>query len=317
MSRRNMHLIRSLPALSDAMTAIAIGNFDGLHRGHQAVIDTMHAAAAARGLVPGVLTFEPHPRRFFAPASAPFRLLRLADKLAGLRALGVARVAMPRFTRAFADMPAETFLDQVLGRQLGAKIVVTGENFAFGAGRRGDRATLVAWGAAHGVEILTVPPVRIDGEICSSSTIRAAVAAGDVGRAAQWLGHPYRLSGRVVHGAGRGRSIGFPTANILLPPDLLTPAYGVYAVQAHTDNATYAGVANFGIRPTVTVDSVASLEVHLFDTLQEIYGEKLTISLVHKIRDEQKFENLAALTAQIAQDCATARDLLARHAPTS
>ena len=305
-----MHLIRHLPATADSACAVAIGNFDGLHRGHTAVLHAMHEAARAAHLTPCVLTFEPHPRRFFAPETPAFRLMRVSDKLAGLAAHGVARIAMPRFDGRFAAMPAEAFLERVLTQQLGAKAVITGENFAFGHKRRGDSAMLQAWGTAHAIRIITVPPVRVNDEICSSSAIRNAIAAGNVAHAAQLLGHSYTLTGRVVHGDGRGRTLGFPTANIALAPDLLLPAFGVYAVRATHGSTVFEGVANIGIRPTVAVSNRPSLEVHLFDTMQEIYGKKLTISLVDKIRDEQKFESLDALKTQIATDSENARRIL-------
>ena len=309
--RRNMHLIRHLPACEPRPTAVAIGNFDGVHRGHQAVIEAMRAAAAEQELVPSVLTFEPHPRRFFAKAIPPFRIERLGDKLARLRAAGVKRVYMPRFDRGFAGMAAETFLETVLGKQLQAKVVVTGENFAFGTQRRGDSNMLKNWGNAQNVRIITVPPVEIEGAICSSSAIRQCIDAGAVAQAQTLLGHPYTLRGRVVHGQARGRTIGFPTANVWLAPDLLTPAYGVYAVRATLGQQTFEGVANFGIRPTVAVENRPTLEVYLFDTMQDMYGKNMTVEFVDKLRDEMKFAGIDALKEQIAKDCAAARLALA------
>ena len=314
-TRRNMHLIRYLPDHATRQSAVAIGNFDGLHLGHAAVIAAMKAAASELALVPTALTFEPHPRRFFAPSTAPFRLTRLGDKLAALHASGVAQIAMPRFDAAFARMPAEMFLDDILHKRLGAKVVVTGENFAFGHQRRGGVAMLNAWGIANHIRIITVPPLHIDGEICSSSAIRKAIGRGTVAHAAKLLGHPYALRGRVVHGDGRGRTIGFPTANIHLSPDLLLPAYGVYAVRARMAGTLFEGVANIGIRPTVAVSNAPSLEVHLFDTVQEIYGEKLEILFVDNIRNERKFDSLDALKSQIARDAETARHMLAATSP--
>lgn len=311
--QRNMHLIRHLPPHADYPASVAIGNFDGVHRGHVAVIAAMRQAAEETGATPTVLTFEPHPRRFFAPTTPAFRITRLRDKLARLEQAGVAQVVMPRFNSAFATMPAEAFLEEVLHRQLGAKAVVTGENFAFGHQRRGDSALLRAWGAARGVTIITVPPVQVGGEICSSSTIRHALKAGEVARASTLLGYPYMLTGRVIHGAARGRTIGFPTANIALPPDLLLPAHGVYAVRATIEGQVVSGVANLGIRPTVSVDNRPSLEVHLFDFMQEIYGKMLEVQLVDKLRDEMKFAGIEALQKQIATDCEHARFALRRQ----
>jgi riboflavin kinase / FMN adenylyltransferase len=306
-----MHLIRQLPDAAPAPTAVAIGNFDGLHHGHKAVIDAMQAAAAAQGLVPTVLTFEPHPRRLFQPHGPAFRIERLRDKLARLRAAGVQQVVMPRFDAAFARISAQDFLDKVLGEQLGARVVVTGENFVFGHQRQGDSQMLKLWGNKHNIQIVTVSPVLVDGQKCSSSAIRAAIAAGQVRTAAQLLGHDYRLRGRVVHGDGRGRTLGFATANVALPPGLLLPAYGVYAVRAWCDGVVMDGVANLGVRPTIAVGNRPSLEVHLFDTVQEIYGKTLEVSLVGRLRGEMKFAGLEALTAQIAHDSAMARTLLA------
>jgi riboflavin kinase/FMN adenylyltransferase len=310
---RNMHLIRQLPDSASAPTAIAIGNFDGLHRGHQAVLEAMLSAAARGRLVPTVLTFEPHPRRFFKPDAPMFRIMRLRDKLAGLREKGVAQVAMPRFDANFARISPQHFLDGVLAKQLGAKVVVTGENFAFGHQRGGDSAMLKDWGKNHNIEIITVAPVRMEGEICSSSAIRAAITRGAVLHAKKLLGQPYQLSGRVVHGDGRGRTIGFPTANVSLPPNLLLPAYGVYAVRATVDGATFNGVANLGIRPTVAVDNCPSLEVHLFDTRQEIYEKMLRVYLVDKLRAEMKFDSVASLAVQIEKDTLMAKHILARN----
>ena len=306
-----MHLIRHLPEHAGCKSAVAIGNFDGLHRGHAAVIAAMKAAANEGGLIPTALTFEPHPRRYFAPSTAAFRLTRLSDKLRALHASGVTHIAMPRFNAAFARMSAETFLDDILLKRLGAKVVVTGENFAFGHQRRGRVDMLNAWGLKNNIRIITVPPLRMHGEICSSSAIRTAISMGQVARAATLLGHPYAIHGRVMHGDERGRTLGFPTANVHLMPDLLLPAFGVYAVRARLGDTLFEGVANIGIRPTVAVDACPSLEVHLFDTVQEIYGKKLEIFFVDNIRNEKKFESLDALKNQIAADADTARRMLA------
>ncbi len=305
-----MHLIRHLPKRADAATAIAIGNFDGLHLGHGAVIEAMQRAAQKNALIPTVLTFEPHPRRFFAPATPAFRLMRLSDKLRALEARDVERVAMPRFDTRFASIAAEEFLEHVLDQQLGAKAVITGENFVFGHERRGDLAMLSAWGAAQNIAIVTVPPVRVDGEICSSSAIRAALRGGDVARATALLGRPFMLRGRVVHGQAKGRTFGYPTANIAMPSPLQLPAHGVYAIRARWRESTYTGVMNIGVRPTVADNARVTIEVHLFDFMQEIYGKTLEISLINYIRSEMKFDSLEALKTQIAKDCDTAIRLL-------
>lgn len=289
---------------------MAIGNFDGLHLGHRTVIAAMRQAAQARKLVPSVLTFEPHPRRFFMGGVVSFRLERVRDKLAGLAALGVARVYAPSFNAAFAAIPAAEFLDRVLYQQLGARAVVTGEDFVFGHRRGGDVEMLKQWGSDRGVEIITVPGVALGDKICSSSAIRQAVTTGDMEAVAQMLGCAYRLTGRVVHGDGRGKKIGFPTANIALAPGLLLPKTGVYAVMVDIGGQEYHGVANFGYRPTIGVDAVPKFEVHLFDNTQNLYGKRLAVSFIEKIRDEQKFDSLANLTAQISLDCARAHSIL-------
>jgi riboflavin kinase/FMN adenylyltransferase len=311
--RRNMHLIRYLPETSARARAVAIGNFDGLHLGHRAVIAAMARAAEANGLVPSALTFEPHPRRFFTPGAENFRIERLSDKLRGLVRAGVKDVVMPRFNAAFASMSPEQFLDKVLGQQLNAKAVVTGKNFAFGHKRGGTIQMLRAWGESQGVEIITVPPVRVGSDICSSSAVRAAIAAGDMTQAATLLGRSHQLRGRVRHGEKRGRTIGFPTANIVPAHGLLLPPYGVYAIRAEVNGTLYDGVANLGIRPTIGSYAQATLEAHLFDFCHEIYGSSISVSLCAFIRPEQTFEGLDALKVQIAKDCETAKTILGRH----
>ena len=305
-----MQLIRHLPPTETRETAVAIGNFDGVHRGHQAVIGAMVAAARAKNLIPSVLTFEPHPRRFFAPHAPAFRLERLATKLMRLRDAGVERLYMPRFNLNFAAIGAQDFLDRILAQSLGARVVVTGEDFAFGKNRGGDIHTLRAWGEAHGIDVLAVPSVLEAGHTCSSSAIRTALEAGDMAHVAELLGRAYSLAGRIVHGAGRGAGLGFATANMALPPLLKLPGYGVYAVRATVHGKTYDAVANLGVKPTVTADARPSLETHLFDFAGDMYGAKITVAFVQKIRDEQKFPGLDALIAQIGHDCAAAKTIL-------
>lgn len=295
---------------SPAPSAVAIGNFDGLHKGHQAVLAAMQTGA--EGLVPSVLTFEPHPRRLFAPAAPAFRLEPLRSKLRRLREAGVQQVFAPRFDKQFAAMTAEDFMLRVLHDQLNAKLVVTGENFAFGAGRAGNIAMLRAFGERHGMQVMTVAPVMAEGEICSSTSIRHALGLGHMAHAQALLGRPYSISGRVVHGDQRGRQLGFATANLLLPHWLKLPLYGVYAVRVQVQgHAAYThpltGVANLGVRPTVAAHGPPSLEVHLFDFHGDIYGYKLQVELLQHLRGEKKFDSLAALTHQIAEDSEKAR----------
>lgn len=305
-----MHIIRYLPRHSDRPTAVAIGNFDGLHLGHRAVINTMVEAAFAQQLVPSVLTFEPHPRRFFTPDAPDFRITSLPEKFALLRSAGVRNLFVPRFDAALASMPAQDFLNQILGKQLNARVVVTGENFVFGHKRQGNTALLSEWGRANDVRIITVPPVIVNGEICSSSAVRAALTKGNVAHAATLLGRPYTLKGRVIHGQGRGAGIGFPTANVALPTGLMLPAFGVYAVRVELDGKALDGVANLGFRPTMGSYQHPTLEVHLFDTRQDIYGKTLQVALLHFLRPEQKFESVDKLVDQIKQDCEHAKQRL-------
>lgn len=305
-----MQLIRHLPERGDKPTAIAIGNFDGMHRGHQAVVQACVLAAQGKGLVPSVLTFEPHPRRFFGKAEPAFRIERLGVKLQRLTQASIARVYMPRFDASFAGLSADQFLNDVLGRSLQAKVVVTGADFAFGKGRAGTIETLRAWGVANGVEIIAVPPVVDQGTICSSTAIRDALTQGDMRRIAAILGRDYALVGTVVHGDGRGAGLGFPTANIALPSLLKHPAHGVYAIRGWVRGVPYDGVANLGVKPTVSAANTPTLEVHLFDEMGNIYGQHMEVHFIEKLRDEQKFESLDALITQIAHDCVAAKAVL-------
>jgi riboflavin kinase/FMN adenylyltransferase len=302
-----MHLIRRLPEALDRPTAVAIGNFDGLHRGHQAVITAMTRAADAYELMPTVLTFEPHPRRFFKPDVPDFRLERVRAKFARIAQEGVECAVVPRFNAAFASMPADVFMEEVLAHRLNAKAIAVGENFVFGHKRAGDIDLLKRWGSYHDIEIIAVPPVMVGDNVCSSSAVRTAIAVGDMPQAARLLGRAYMLSGRVVHGEARGRTMGFPTANLALPPGLLLPAYGVYAVYVGVGSANYSGVANFGVRPTIENDGRPTLEVHLFDMHEDLYGQPMRVFMVKQLRAEMKFESKEALIMQIAQDCLQAR----------
>jgi riboflavin kinase/FMN adenylyltransferase len=312
-----MQLIRYLDKPLKSPSAVAIGNFDGLHLGHQAVIAQMQALAARHGLVPTVLTFEPHPRAFFTPHTQPFKLESLPMKLRHLREAGVECLAMPRFDAAFAALTPEQFLHEVLGTQLKAKAVITGDNFAFGAKRAGTSDGLRAWGKANGIIIETVEPVVMaDGTVCSSTAVRASVSEGNMVRAAQLLGRPYAIAGRVMHGDKRGHGLGFPTANVAVPLHLKLPATGVYAVRARVIHSpvyagkTYDAVANFGLRPTVANTTAPRLEAHLFDFAGDLYGARLEIDFIARLREEKRFDTLAALTAQIAADCVDAKTAL-------
>lgn len=288
--------------------AIAIGNFDGVHKGHQAVIQAAAAAARARGVSLGVLTFEPHPRSVFQPDGPPFRLSDWRGKARGLELLGVDFMAVGQFTKELASLSADDFVETVLVEALGASHVAVGEDFRFGKGRTGDTPFLIAAGAESGFGVTSVPAMAgADGVVFSSSSIRKALAAGDVARAAELLGRPWEVEGVVSHGDKRGRTIGFPTMNVYLG-DLVRPALGVYTVKAafEGEEGWHPGVANLGRRPTVGGED-ERLEAHLFDFDRDVYDKRVRIQLLRFIRPEQKFESFDALKAQIAADAEAAR----------
>jgi riboflavin kinase/FMN adenylyltransferase len=288
--------------------ALTIGNFDGVHRGHRALIERVITKARELHLASCVLTFEPHPREYFTPEAAPARLTRLRDKLELMAAAGVDRVHVARFAARFAALPAERFIDEVLVQGLATRWLLVGRDFRFGARRAGDYGALEAAGARHGFEVESMADVLFEGVRVSSSAVRSALKAGKIAAAERLLGHPYTISGRVAHGAKLGRSLGFPTANIVLrrPP----PLAGIFVVQADRYGR---GVASVGRRPTVNPVPLPLLEVHLFDWDGDLYGEHLRVRFLKKLRDEHKFEGLDALKEAIAADARQARDYFANH----
>jgi riboflavin kinase/FMN adenylyltransferase len=283
---------------------IALGNFDGVHLGHAAVLRAAHAARPDRPLA--VLTFEPHPREFFRPQDPPFRLTLAAEKAAALAALGVGILYELPFDSAFSHLTAEQFVADVLHNGLGAANLACGADFAFGHRRGGDILLLTARAEALGIGLTIVPPVTdVQGPI-SSTRIRRLLQDGYPERAAGLLGRPYAIRGEVMHGDARGRTIGFPTANIYLKQHL-EPARGVYAVTAQLpDGQAVKGVANIGLRPTVG-GAESRLEAHLFDFAGDLYGAELTVALRFFLREEKKFESFDALKSQILEDAAQAR----------
>jgi riboflavin kinase/FMN adenylyltransferase len=295
--------------------AVTIGNFDGVHKGHQAMLARLGAAARARGLTATVLTFEPHPREFFAPQSAPTRLTNLREKLELLAAHGVERVHIQRFSAAFAALPPEAFVARSLAEVLRARWVLVGDDFRFGAKRAGDFAFLAEAAARHGYELEAMPTVAIGAERVSSSAVRSALARGELDRAQSLLGRPYSISGRVVHGEKLGRALGFATANVQLKQHVANnrrpPLAGIFAVRVRGIGAgPRDGVASLGVRPTVHAAGKPVLEVHLFDFAGDLYGAHLRVEFLAKLRDEARYSDLDALKAQIARDCAAARDVL-------
>jgi riboflavin kinase/FMN adenylyltransferase len=286
---------------------VAIGNFDGVHLGHCAVIEETARRAAELGAGHAVLTFEPHPRRVFRPELPPFRLTPYPAKARLIEGLGVDLLFALRFDLDFAKKTPETFAREVLAEGLGVRHVLAGYNFVFGHGRTGTPARLIELGKAYGFGVTIVAPVtRADGEVISATAAREHLQRGAPGAAAALLGRSWEIEGRVEEGDRRGRSIGFPTANIALG-EHLRPAAGVYAVEVEGFGP---GVANLGWRPTVG-GSDLRFEVHLLDFEGDLYGHTLRVALVEYLRGERKFEGLDALKAQIAEDARQARALLA------
>lgn len=305
-----MRLVRSLTSLPPSLTggAVAIGNFDGVHLGHRVVIGQAAQAAQALGNAPVmVLTFEPHPRTLFRPDEPPFRITPLREKLLALADTGIDGVLLLRFTRAFAGATADHFVDEVLIGALGARHVVVGHDFCFGRDRAGNAEYLDRRGVDAGFRVTAVPPQRCeDGEPYSSTRIRDYLLRGEPQHAARLLGRPFRISGRVRHGDQRGRTIGFPTANLALGPYLRACA-GVYAIRATTEaGQTLTGVANLGWRPTFQGQDLR-LETHLFNFAGDLYGQQLAVDLLHFIRPEMTFTGLPALLDQITHDAEAAR----------
>jgi len=299
-----VRVFRGLPASAGTPVALTIGNFDGVHRGHQAMLSRLAEAADDLALPAAVLTFDPHPREFFARDAAPPRLSTLRAKLERFAAYGVERTYVARFDARLAGISAGEFIDHVLVRRLAARWVLVGEDFRFGKGRAGDLATLRA--AAHAFSVEAMRTVAIAGERASSSAIREALAAGDLERATALLGRPYTISGRVIHGRKLGRSLGFPTANIALRR--APPVSGIFAVRVHgVAAAPRAAVASLGVRPTVEARTRPLLEVYVFDFDETIYGRRVTVEFLHKLRDEAHYPDLDALTRQIRADVAQAR----------
>jgi riboflavin kinase/FMN adenylyltransferase len=293
-------------------SVVVIGNFDGVHRGHQAVLRQARALADARSLRCVVLTFDPHPAEVLG-RGAPPRLTTLATRIELLRAHGATDVTVEPFTMELAACTPEQFACELLAARLGARAVVVGRNFRFGHKRAGDFDALRELGAAHGFEAVAAEVAGDDDGPFSSTRVRDAVAAGEVERAAHVLGRRHALRGTVEHGDARGRTLGFPTANLGRVGEML-PAHGVYAVRAQVEasgaaRAARGGVMNLGVRPTVDGMSLR-VEVHLFDFEGDIYGQTMGVELVSRIREERKFAGIDALKAQIATDAQAARDRL-------
>lgn len=284
-----------------------IGNFDGVHLGHQAILAQLTEQAARLHLPRLVITFEPQPQEFFAgPTASPARLMRLREKLQALDGLGIERTLCLEFDQRLATMPAQTFIETLLVEGLGIRYLVVGDDFRFGHRRAGDFALLVEAGQRYGFEVADNHSYILDGERVSSTRIRQALSQGDLELAARLLGRPYDMCGRVAHGDQRGRTIGFPTANIHLHRRV-TPVYGVYAVLlSGPELRPWPGIANVGRRPTVQ-GVREQLEVHLLDYQGDLYGRHVKVDFLHYLRPEQRFESLDALRQQIQRDEQAAR----------
>jgi len=306
-------IVRDWRALPDALkgAAVAVGAFDGVHRGHQAVIAGAREAARALGAPLGVVSFDPHPRRWFQPDAAPFRLMTADQMARALAPLGVDRLYLLPFDAEMAAMSDEAFARQVLAEGLGIRHAAVGFDFTYGKGRTGSPAALGQQGEALGFTVGVQSRVDDpDGLKLSSSAVREALKAGDMARAAAILGRPFAIAGEVIHGDKRGRTIGVPTANVALG-DYMRPAYGVYAVRTRlADGRVIDGVANLGVRPMFRIDQPL-LEAWLFDFSGDLYGQIIETELVAFLRGELAFDDLDALKAQIDADAGAARTALA------
>jgi len=305
-----VNVVRGLEAFQPRArpVCVALGTFDGLHRGHRAIIDTVRAAAAARGGEAVATTFDPHPLQVIAPPGEPFLLSTLDERFVLFERAGVDGVVVIRFDAALREVEAREWLDMVAGRLRACHLVVS-SNHTFGKHRQGTIGVLQAWAAARGVELTVVPAVRDGDGAVSSSAIRERLRRGDVRQAGLWLGRHYTASGPVVEGEGRGRRLGIPTANVRVPKDKLVPARGVYAAYGTVGGTTYPAAVNIGVRPTFG-GAAQRVEAHLIDADLTIYGEVLTLSFVERLRDEISFDGPAALIRQVETDIGAARLIL-------
>jgi len=307
-----MLISRSLHSPDRQPVALTIGNFDGVHLGHKALLAHLLSEAKSRGLPAAVIIFEPHPREFFTPEQAPARLTSLREKLELLAEFGVERVHICRFNKQFAQMSANDFID-ALHRNLAVKYVLIGDDFRFGSGRSGDFALMEKVAGQQGFKVEAMHSVLFDGIRVSSTAVRNALASGHMRAATRFLGRPYSISGRVVHGDKLGREIGFPTANVQMKHNR-PPLTGIFVVRVTGDHIPpLHGAASLGVRPTVHVNGRAVLEIHLLDFAQEIYGQHLRVEFLHKLRNEEKYPDLTSLIQQISLDVEHTRKWFNEH----
>ncbi len=303
-----MRVIRGIPARADVPIALTIGNFDGVHLGHRAMIARLTEVARRHGLPVVAMTFEPQPQEFFAPDQAPARLTSLHEKLENLRDCGVDRVHVCRFDYAFAQLSANEFVSRILHDGLAVRWLLVGDDFRFGARRSGDFTLLRALASQSGFNVEAMTSVVAAGERVSSTAIRGRLEKGDLGGAQQLLGRPYSISGRVVDGDKLGAKIGYPTANVQLKRSK-APLSGIFVVEVDgLGPVPLPGVASLGVRPTVKERGWPTLEVHLFDFDGRIYGRRIGVRFLKKLRDEQKFAGIDALVSQMDKDAGAARD---------
>jgi len=290
---------------------LALGNFDGLHRGHRKILDRMRRVAEERGATSVIMTFDPHPPRVVRPDKAPPLLMTKAQKLEAIAEAGVQGAAIVRFTPELSNWEPETFVRTVLVDWLRVAEVWVGANFLFGHDRSGNFSMLRVLGARYGFKAEKIDPVRYKEFVVSSTRIRRLVGEGRVDEAGALLGHQYFLDGTVMHGDERGRTIGFPTANLCTENELLPP-HGVYATTARIADVVYASVTNIGTRPTVDRSGRTVVETHIFNLDRDLYGQSIRIGFVQRLRDERRFESLDLLRTQIEADCQRARVLFNR-----
>jgi riboflavin kinase/FMN adenylyltransferase len=305
-----MRVTRGLPAAGDEPTALTVGNFDGVHVGHQVMLARLKHAAAERKLATGFLTFEPHPREFFAPDQAPVRLTSLREKIELVAARGIDRFHVCRFNYAFAQTTPHDFIERILLRGFNLRWLLIGDDFRFGARRAGDVVMLREAARQFGFEVEALTSVTLGGERVSSTAVRTALQRGDLTRAARLLDRPYSISGRVVRGDSVGRRLGFPTANVQMKHNR-PPLTGIFAVEVAVPAPHGAGMlrgaASLGVRPTLVQGGRPVLEVHVFDFDGNLYGEHVRVDFHYKLRDEEKYSDLATLTRQIALDVESAK----------
>lgn len=308
-----MKVFRGLPnAAARTPCALAIGNFDGVHRGHRVLLERLRATARQLNLASAVMTFQPHPREYFARLSGdlsriPPTIANLRDKLWSFQAIGIDRVIVEHFTARFAALTAHEFIEHILVQGVQAKWLIVGEDFCFGSDRRGNIDTLRAAGKKQGFEVEVMRDVLIDGQRISSSAVRAALGSSDFARTTELLGHPYTISGHVIHGQALGRDIGFPTLNLRMAPQ--HPVLdGIFITRVHGLAAhPLPSVSCIGSRPTVDSSGKRLLETHVLDFKQDCYGKLVKIEFLKKLRDNQKFDGLASLKAAIQRDVEQAR----------